>query len=312
LSLHDIHGFFKVSSFPVDWAATDHHLLSLMTLAALEVLLVMHLLELLETEMLLLHHLIHLRRIVFGRLARWFIALRARLLWRRLDRKLWNWLLPINILRLDFKVFLLNLAISNCLIWIRSSENAVISLTVLIGSYERGILSNERIDTISIRLAIGNNLVWRNSLLLTLNIWIRVKLSYLTILDSSLNTTLIAKLVMHIWMAKTTSESRRDSSAWKIELLAKRGNMRQTSLAFLMALVKNTVRKFSNFWTDIPPLVLPWGLDGGGVVLMVLSCGAPVHCFFKSIELHHWRTVGLFNIVWWFFGVRCSDQMSWF
>ena len=88
LSLHDIHGFFKVSSFPVDRAATDHHLLSLMTLAALEVLLVMHLLELLETEMLLLHHLIHLRRIIFGRLARWFITLWARLLWRRLDRKL--------------------------------------------------------------------------------------------------------------------------------------------------------------------------------------------------------------------------------
>lgn len=63
LSLHNGHGFSIMSSFAMYWAATDHHLLNLVALAALKILLVIHLLKLLETEMLLLH-LVHLRSIV--------------------------------------------------------------------------------------------------------------------------------------------------------------------------------------------------------------------------------------------------------
>ena len=60
LCLHYRHGFLVVGSFAMNWATADQHLLSLVTFEAIEVLLVMHLLELMETEMLLLHHLIKL------------------------------------------------------------------------------------------------------------------------------------------------------------------------------------------------------------------------------------------------------------
>ena len=60
LRLHHSHGFLVVGSFAMHWATADQHLLSLVTFEAIEVLLVVHLLELMEAEMLLLHHLIKL------------------------------------------------------------------------------------------------------------------------------------------------------------------------------------------------------------------------------------------------------------
>ena len=54
LSLHVCHGGFVMSSLTVDWTISNHHLLSLVAFEAVQVLLIMHLLELVETQMLLL------------------------------------------------------------------------------------------------------------------------------------------------------------------------------------------------------------------------------------------------------------------
>ena len=54
LSLHVCHGCFVMSCFTVDWAISNHHLLSLVALEAVQVLLIMQLLELMETQMLLM------------------------------------------------------------------------------------------------------------------------------------------------------------------------------------------------------------------------------------------------------------------
>ena len=75
LSLHMSHCGFIVCTLTMHWAASNHHLLCLMTLEAIKILLVVHLLKLMEAEMLLLQHLIHLRLIILWRLARMLIAL---------------------------------------------------------------------------------------------------------------------------------------------------------------------------------------------------------------------------------------------
>ena len=215
-------------------------------------------------------------------------------------------------MRFYFKVFLLILAISICLIWICSSKYAVISLILLICAYERDVLRDKWVDTVGVGLAICDHVIWRYGLLLSLNIWIRVKLSVLGTWSSSLNTTLISELVIGIRMTKTTSESRWHSSSWKSELLAKRWDMRQTCLAFFIALVKNTIRLFSNFWANVSSLILSRSLYGWGVILLVVSGGTSIYGLLESFELDSGRTTSLWNIDILFMGVRCCDLMSQF
>lgn len=54
LSLHVCHSGFVMSCLTVDWAISNHHMLSLVALEAFQVLLIMQLLELVETQMLLM------------------------------------------------------------------------------------------------------------------------------------------------------------------------------------------------------------------------------------------------------------------
>jgi hypothetical protein len=64
LDLHHSQGLFVVSPLSVYWAASNHHLVCLLTLEVFQILLVLEMLELLEAMVLMLHHLLQLRLLV--------------------------------------------------------------------------------------------------------------------------------------------------------------------------------------------------------------------------------------------------------
>ena len=185
-------------------------------------------------------------------------------------------------------------------------------MAVLVRTHVMNILRDKWVRAVGISLAIWHHLVRRYGLLLCINIWIRAKLSVLSILTTPLDTTLISELVVAIWVTKTSSERGRHASAWKIELLAKRRYMRHTCFALFVALVENPVGLLSNFWTDVTSLVLLRSFDGCSIVLNVLSRGSTINRFLQGFQLSLRRLPSLRYIYCGLLGIRSQDQMAWF
>jgi hypothetical protein len=87
LGLHHGQGLFVVSTFTMNWASSDMHLLRFVIF---QVVLVLHMLELLEIQVFLLELVIS--EILGGLLLR--------------DSRRWSALLSVDVLRLYFEVFL--------------------------------------------------------------------------------------------------------------------------------------------------------------------------------------------------------------
>lgn len=242
LCLHHSQGFFVMRSLTVNRALSYRHLLSLMIFEAFHILLILKMLELLEGMMLVMHYLHNLRFLVFSFMIGTLVDLWIHLSSWTLEVMLLDWLLSINVMRLDFKVFLIVLTIlirsSGC--W--TSKNAVVAGTSwLIWSDVMRVLGVEWINRMS--LVVCETLVSSISFWLSVDIYLLVKLTSLSLSSSFGHTALNSVLIMSTWVIKPSTEAGRVPCTWKFEmLLAKRWYMWQLlkscCLTFLMAIVK--------------------------------------------------------------------------
>lgn len=227
LCLHHSQCFFVMRSLTVNRALSYRHLLSLMIFEAFHILLILEMLELLEGMVLVMHYLHNLRFLVFSFMICTLVDLWIHLSSWTLEVVLLDWLLSINVMRLNFKVFLIVLTIlirsSGC--W--TSKNAVVAGTSwLIWSDVMRVLGVEWINRVS--LVVCETLVSSISFWLSVDIYLLVKLTSLSLSSSFGYTALNSVLIMSTWVIKPSTKASRVPCTWKFEmLLAKRWYMWQ-------------------------------------------------------------------------------------
>ena len=227
LCLHHSQCFFVMWSLTVNRALSYCHLLSLMIFEAFHILLILEMLELLEGMVLVMHYLHNLRILIFSFMIGTMVDLWIHLSSWTLEVMLLDWLLSVNVMRLDFKVFLivLNILIRSSGCW--TSKNAVVAGTCwLIWTDIMRVLGVEWINRMS--LVVCETLVSSISFWLSVDIYLLVKLTSLSLPSSFAHTALSGVLIMSTWVIKPSTEAGRITCTWKFEmLLAKRWYMWQ-------------------------------------------------------------------------------------